>query len=152
MEFTVEVAIETKAPITEDVLADVAEVGGAAAGHIGENRVETTLTVKGKNHLDAAKIGVERILKLAPGRLVAVSVMDTDEADRRLAVRTEFLGLTEVARMLGVSKQRVHVLSARDDFPAPVAKLAAGPVWRAGDLSTFSAGWKRKGGRPKKTN
>jgi prophage regulatory protein len=42
----------------------------------------------------------------------------------------ELLGVTEAARLLGVSRQRVQQLTESDpDFPAPVATLARGRVW-----------------------
>ncbi len=62
------------------------------------------------------------------------------------------LGLTEIAGLLGVSKQRVDQLRReRVDFPQPVAELAAGPVWKLPMLKRFIAGWQRKPGRPRKT-
>jgi predicted DNA-binding transcriptional regulator AlpA len=39
------------------------------------------------------------------------------------------VGTAEIAEMLGVSRQRVHQLSRREDFPAPVAVLSAGSIW-----------------------
>lgn len=38
-------------------------------------------------------------------------------------------GVTEVAEVLGVSRQRLLKLRERRDFPAPLADLAQGPVW-----------------------
>lgn len=40
------------------------------------------------------------------------------------------VGLTEIAAMLGVSRQRASQLSASKGFPAPLDRLAMGPVWR----------------------
>jgi prophage regulatory protein len=42
----------------------------------------------------------------------------------------DLMGAQEVAELLGVSRQRVHQLAERPDFPAPVAVLAAGKIWR----------------------
>jgi predicted DNA-binding transcriptional regulator AlpA len=39
------------------------------------------------------------------------------------------VGLSEIAGLLGVSRQRVHQLAAHPGFPEPVARLRAGPVW-----------------------
>lgn len=39
-------------------------------------------------------------------------------------------GITEVAEILGVSKQRAHQITSSADFPKPADRLAAGPVWR----------------------
>jgi hypothetical protein len=63
-------------------------------------------------------------------------------------MREELVGVGEIAQMLKISKQRVTTLSKRQDFPAPLQRLASGPVWRKSDLSTFADGWQRKGGRP----
>lgn len=84
------------------------------------------------------------------GDVVAVTVMTTKEADRRMDERQELVGIAEIARMLKVSKQRASALSRRGDFPAPIARLQAGPIWRAGDLSTFRMNWRRRPGRPPK--
>ena len=39
----------------------------------------------------------------------------------------------------GVSKQRVYQITTRRDFPAPVAELAQGKVWRAADVERWIA-------------
>jgi DNA-binding CsgD family transcriptional regulator len=60
----------------------------------------------------------------------------------------QYVGVSEIAAMLAVSKQRVSELRVRADFPAPVAELAAGPVWRESSLRRFVAEWPRRPGRP----
>ena len=60
----------------------------------------------------------------------------------------ELVGLSEIAAILGVSKQRVGQLRARADFPVPVAELAAGPVWQRQMLDRFIRDWPRRPGRP----
>lgn len=54
------------------------------------------------------------------------------------------VGATEIADMLGVSRQRVQQLAARPDFPTPVAALKMGKVWRLDDVEA----WASAGGRP----
>jgi len=60
-------------------------------------------------------------------------------------------GVTEVAELLGVSRQRVAKLRERPDFPDPLGELAQGPVW---DLDAVQA-WQGSGlrqstaGRPR---
>lgn len=48
----------------------------------------------------------------------------------RCAVVHHLVGTAEIATMLGVSRQRVHQLARRADFPAPEAVLSAGAIWR----------------------
>jgi prophage regulatory protein len=50
----------------------------------------------------------------------------------------DLVGLTEIAERLGVSAQRVDQLARRDDFPEPVAVLAAGRIWRLGDIEDWA--------------
>jgi predicted DNA-binding transcriptional regulator AlpA len=42
----------------------------------------------------------------------------------------ELLGLADIARELGVSKKTAQNYIARGDFPEPLGRIAAGPVWR----------------------
>jgi predicted DNA-binding transcriptional regulator AlpA len=42
----------------------------------------------------------------------------------------DLVGLTEIADMLGVSRQRVHQLAATEAFPAPEAEVSAGRLWK----------------------
>lgn len=151
-DFTVEVAVHTTRAITEELLFAVAEIGGVATGSVGSHALETTLTVRSRSLLEAGKEGLRKVLEVAPGEAARAEVMTVDEFDRREAEaeeRRKLAGISEVARALGITKQRVSTLSKRTDFPAPLARLSSGPVWRVGDISTFAGGWQRKGGRPK---
>jgi predicted DNA-binding transcriptional regulator AlpA len=59
-------------------------------------------------------------------------------------VATELVGVAEIARMLGVSRQRVDQMARSDpEFPAPVAELTAGRIWRLQDIER----WARSTGR-----
>lgn len=53
------------------------------------------------------------------------------------------MGLTEIAGLLGISRQRVFQLSQGSDFPAPLARLKMGDVWLTEDVET----WARETGR-----
>lgn len=52
-------------------------------------------------------------------------------------------GRSELADMLGISRQRVRTLTERPDFPAPIAELRRGPIWRIEDVEK----WARRVGR-----
>jgi predicted DNA-binding transcriptional regulator AlpA len=50
------------------------------------------------------------------------------------------MGAAEVAEVLGVSRQRVHILrQTYADFPAPVAELSRGPIWHEVDITAWLA-------------
>ena len=53
------------------------------------------------------------------------------------------MGTTEIAKLLGVSRQRVGQLAQSESFPEPVARLAAGPIWESADIER----WAREAGR-----
>lgn len=60
----------------------------------------------------------------------------------------QLVGVSEIAEQLGVSKQRVSELRGKKGFPAPIAELAAGPVWKRSALERFVSEWERRPGRP----
>ncbi|MDN5917786.1 MAG: helix-turn-helix domain-containing protein [Pseudonocardia sp.] len=61
----------------------------------------------------------------------------------------ELLSTPDVAELLGVSRQRVHQLhTGHRDFPAPYARLGAGPIWARQAVEAFDRSWTRKPGRP----
>jgi prophage regulatory protein len=53
------------------------------------------------------------------------------------------MGAVEVAKFLGVSRQRVHQLAARPDFPRPAAELTAGKVWESTAIEAWHAAQRR---------
>jgi hypothetical protein len=61
----------------------------------------------------------------------------------------ELVGVTEIAQLLGTSRQRASELARSPRFPVPLADLAAGPVWPKGAIARFVDEWDRKPGRPK---
>jgi len=59
------------------------------------------------------------------------------------------VGITEIAAMIGVSRQRVHQLTSEDPtFPAPTAVLSAGGVWERQAIEE----WAERTGRPLRGN
>jgi hypothetical protein len=48
------------------------------------------------------------------------------------------VGLAEVAELLGVNK-RASRYTRRPDFPEPLARLSAGPIWDAVDVEAWGA-------------
>ena len=52
---------------------------------------------------------------------------------------SHLVGLSEIATMLGVSRQRVgQLVRDYDDFPAPVAELASGRVWETAAVESWA--------------
>lgn len=47
------------------------------------------------------------------------------------------MGPTEIADRLGLSRQRVYILTNRYDFPRPRWELAMGKIWWEGDVDAW---------------
>lgn len=115
------------------------------------------ITVKEPTVAEAFTFGTEQITKAAKRAkmpkwpLLSVEVLRTDEHDRRLEIPNfpEVLGTTEVAELLGVTRQRLHQLRSTGRFPAPMVDLAATPLWLKTTIDSFLETWNRSGGRPK---
>lgn len=62
---------------------------------------------------------------------------------------TDLVSVTEIAEMLGISRQRVNqLIQAYEDFPQPEADLAIGRVWLRSAVETWALSHPRKPGRP----
>lgn len=57
------------------------------------------------------------------------------------------VGAGELADLLGAGQQRVYQFVQRDDFPDPVLRLAAGPLWLASNVRAFRRQRPKQGGR-----
>lgn len=55
----------------------------------------------------------------------------------------QLVNLSDIGRLLGVSRQRAAQLSEREDFPAPMGVMGRGKVWRLVDIEE----WARQTGR-----
>jgi predicted DNA-binding transcriptional regulator AlpA len=48
------------------------------------------------------------------------------------------VGLAEVAELFGVSKRTASRYALRSDFPSPIARLRADPIWLEEDLRDWA--------------
>jgi predicted DNA-binding transcriptional regulator AlpA len=55
------------------------------------------------------------------------------------------MGVTEIAEMLSLSRQRADQLSRNKGFPDPEAELSGGRIWKRDDVER----WARETGRIK---
>lgn len=85
------------------------------------------------------------------GGIARVDSMTDAYLDRHLEEEPErYAGVSEVAALVGVSRQRVAELRAKPGFPSPVAELSAGPIWKVSSLNRFLREWERRPGRPRR--
>ena len=60
----------------------------------------------------------------------------------------ELLGIAEIAAAFGVERNSAWRWSRRPEFPEPVARLSAGPVYRRGDVERWHREGRPRPGRP----
>ncbi len=87
---------------------------------------------------------------LVDGRLAPRSVC-VEPAGSHESEREEVLSAAEVARRLGVSRERVRQLAEEPGrFPTAVGKTGKSRAWRWGDVADWvAAGGRRPPGRPR---
>ena len=94
------------------------------------------------------KYPLQTLALILGGSAVAAAAGVSRHGDYAVALAWGALGF---AILLGVSLQRVHqLLHAYDDFPAPVADLAIGRIWRQVDIEAWRARHPARTGRPPK--
>ena len=78
-------------------------------------------------------MGRGRAVQAVPPRLCCVTIIDG-------MAKLDLVGLAEVAEMLGTSRRQAIRWTQRKDFPEPLVRLAATPVWEAREVRR----WKRE--------
>lgn len=119
--------------------------------------VATTVGVRGVSgpvEAIAAAVGAfqRALVRAGAGKVDLTEVgLELEHADGHL--RHEVVAATEVARRIGVSRERVRQLAAVPGrFPAPVGEVRGSRVWRWGDvIDWLAAGGRGRPGRPRVT-
>jgi predicted DNA-binding transcriptional regulator AlpA len=77
------------------------------------------------------------------GRAECDTILDAMAAKRKL----NLAGLAEVAEVLQVTRRHAIRLTSEPDFPEPIARLRATPVWRRGDVERWAKSRRPNGRR-----
>lgn len=136
------------------ILETLSDLGPAAS--IGSEGATFQVAVRGDDVLDAAVRGLDRVQRAVEAAGWPVDVRDVRitewsafEATLEEPTYPELVGITEIADLLGTSRQRASELARSRKFPAPLAELAAGPVWPKRTIARFVEEWDRRPGRPR---
>lgn len=160
MEWTVHIEAAGEGAVAPDLLDDLVDVLAHrnAAVNSARGRYGAQFDVTGAEAATAVmaafEIWVEAVgqARLPEWPVVRMEVMTVAEQEAELGTPSfpALVGVSEAARMLGISKQRLAQLAARPDFPEPMVELASGPVWLTSSIRGFERRWPRKPGRPAK--
>ncbi len=155
------VLVEAKGPpdatgVDDDVLGDLLDALAPLHPSVGGSHCSWTarVSVEAADPVAAATMATGAVCSAAGGvglpawplsRVEAVDeeVLATELEEPNLP---EFLGATEAAALLGVSRQRLYQLRSDGRFPAPLLELAGGPIWMRAAVDAFLESWDRRSG------
>ena len=155
--WTVRVVLALADEVTDAELDDLADLADARDATLvrraGGAGIVITVDVEHRDPLAAASDATTWGVQLSGGRGEVVDVRvcapEIYESEVLRPDTPELMAASDVAELLGVSRQRVHQL-ARDhpQFPAPYVRLGSGPIWSRPAVEHFDRLWTRKPGRP----
>jgi predicted DNA-binding transcriptional regulator AlpA len=164
-EWTVTIGAATTSRLDERTLVDLGRLAEQWDGTVGARGdagpgFVLIVDVAAMDPIAAGAEAVRRATELAQQGNLDINIVQVDvkapelaELDAFRPDTRELLAASDVAELLGVSRQRVHQLySDRADFPAPYARLGSGPIWTRPAIDAFHRSWTRKPGRPAKAS
>ena len=141
-----------------DELLDLLVDAGVAAS-LDQHRLRVRISVEADSVVDAVAAGAAQVEGAAwKAGLPTETVLGVSaQSDRGLDLELEasnlpaLVGVAELADRLQVSRQRVSQLARSRTLPTPAASLAAGPVWLRSSIDSFVERWRRRPGRPQRS-
>ena len=141
--------------VDEAVVDDLLDRAGSltvSAAELRGNRLTLQVLVEASGVRSAIDAALDQGQLVSPPGWVLVGVDAVTDEDMQLFVQEpnypELVGTAEAAEFLGVSKQRVsQLLQQNADFPQPLHRLAAGPIWMKSAVDLFASTWDRSPGR-----
>ena len=140
----------------ERILESVADHGPALS--YSPKEITLQITVRAESACDASSQAADVVAKALGSVGWPVDIRELHATERSLFEAQldepnfpELVGITEIAELLGTSRQRASELARSARFPRPLAELAAGPVWPKPWIARFVEEWERRPGRPRST-
>lgn len=147
--FTTETPMDSEAGF--DILDALVEHHPSAA--LAANGGSISLTVSAPDAVQAAALIPQILAKAQPitgaATVVSLEILSEDAFQASLDEPEipDLVGLTEIAEMAGVSRQRANAIVKQDSFPSPVLTLAAGQFRTRTAVQNWVENWTRKPGR-----
>jgi prophage regulatory protein len=103
-----------------------------------------TFIVERDTAIDALAFGhdVFRAALGKAGRTESTTIIEVDPPEEEEG--SELVGATDIARMLGVSRQRVYQLLGKPGFPEPARRLARGALWNRREIDAWATTARRR--------
>ena len=155
-----ELTIATPEPLTEDLLNTLDEEGEERDWYVTPRAdgpgMRIAVYALAPSPIDIAKHAASEVDPWlekhgVQGETIEMRVVTEEqrEAEAQAPTMPPLVSASGAAGILGVKRQRVHQLAqTHPKFPAPLVKLATGPVWDERAIEWFKSVWERKPGRP----
>lgn len=155
-----QVTLDLKAndDIDEGTLFDLMEEYGrhGAAATLGPDPrcASLTMTITAETGVDALSNALNLLSTskaLPETEVTGFEVTEWNDVERRNRepVFPKVVGYAEIARMVGVSRQRAYKFPEIDTFPKPVIETSQGPLYSEAAVAAWAANRETKAGRPK---
>ncbi len=142
-----------------DALMDLVErYNGVVTGGEGYSAWDATVGVTADDSLTAVSEAYHLVFSLVaeaglpqwPAVRVEAMREDVLEEENARPNYPDLVSGAEAARILGVSRQRLHTLAAQHPgFPRPMYELGVGKIWLRAAIEAFDQRWERRPGWPK---
>lgn len=116
-------------------------------------RVETTIDAGGLMAATTAALAAAGDCEKAGlGQATGIRVLTAEQRDIEIAHPdpVNLVGVTEIADLLGVTRQRASAVTELPDFPHPIGTARGGRYWTTESVDRFAERWQRQPGRPVK--
>lgn len=115
-------------------------------------RYRLTTSIEDTSLRQAIATALRRVEDTTGQKATGVEAITHEEAVRRLEAPhfPELVGNSEIAEILGVSRQRAAQLTEQKGFPGAVVTTKNGALRVRSAVEDWAANWKRQAGRPRK--
>ena len=124
---------------SESLFKDRSVAGPAPSADLATQTLAVLTAVDATDHAAALAKAIsafQRALERAGAEgEVSEAKVSVDRGDDR----EELLSGSDIARRLGITRQRVHQLASRGRFPRPLVAFGTVTVWRWGDISDWAS-------------
>ena len=138
-----------------EIVDHFSEFGAVTESHQGSSLLGVSIEIEATDAIDAFtkfQTFADKFAEHVSGAsVVEVNVMTEEQKEKELAkpLLPEVAGLSEVAELANVSKQRANSLVKNKSFPEPITELASGKIWWKPAVAQWVDNWTRTPGRPR---
>ncbi len=149
---TLSFRVDLDEPALTSLAQSLRDQVGASVDNVAGRGIDVTVFKPGVDELQAARAVREQLADFVPGDLCGVQILTEDVYRERAdkPVLPQLVSGPDAAKMLHITRQRLHQLRQDPQFPLPVLELRTGPIWAKDAIDRFGKyrDRRRSGQRP----